>query len=219
MAMTCALLLGAACSSDKSTAKRCSTDDDCEGYTLCVYGECVNPEDLFGSDLGLFSGYEDNRRPSGSEPSSGSETGGPGSGEGIPSSGGSGGSFDGGLGGASGEGEGGSAGAESSGGSGGSGGRGGSGGSGGSSGSGGSGGFAGSAGQGGSDTNDDCGDGDIDQSIGEQCDGTNLGGENCQSLGFGPGILLCDLETCTYDTSMCLGPNDGGGYGDDAGQE
>ncbi len=38
---------------------------------------------------------------------------------------------------------------------------------------------------------------------GEQCDGIDLGGERCVTLGYGEGLLTCDPRTCTYDTSMC----------------
>jgi hypothetical protein len=45
-----------------------------------------------------------------------------------------------------------------------------------------------------------CGNGTIDP--GEDCDYTNLGGETCESLGFGGGVLACS-ESCTFDTSGC----------------
>lgn len=50
-----------------------------------------------------------------------------------------------------------------------------------------------------------CGNGAIDPN--EQCDGGNLNGFTCDSLGAGTGTLGCDPMTCTFDTSMC----DGGG--------
>jgi hypothetical protein len=73
-----------------------------------------------------------------------------------------------------------------------------------------------------------CGNGVID--TGEQCDGTNLDGETCASLGYGGGVLACLASTCTYDTSMCnnldsgygaggTGGTGGTGGGDDAGDE
>jgi hypothetical protein len=38
----------------------------------------------------------------------------------------------------------------------------------------------------------------------ESCDGMNLNGATCQSLGYnGGGTLLCNPTTCTYDTIMC----------------
>lgn len=50
-----------------------------------------------------------------------------------------------------------------------------------------------------------CGNGKIDAN--EQCDGGNLNGFTCESLGNAGGSLGCDPVTCTFDTSMC----DGGG--------
>jgi hypothetical protein len=38
---------------------------------------------------------------------------------------------------------------------------------------------------------------------GEQCDGDDLQGFDCASLGLGGGDLFCDPVTCTFDTSMC----------------
>ncbi len=52
-----------------------------------------------------------------------------------------------------------------------------------------------------------CGNGKIDPN--EQCDGANLNGFTCESLGNAGGTLKCDPVTCTFDTSMC----DGGGGG------
>lgn len=46
-----------------------------------------------------------------------------------------------------------------------------------------------------------CGNGIIDP--GEQCDGGNLGGQTCQSLGFGGGTLGC-TNTCLFDTNSCF---------------
>jgi hypothetical protein len=48
---------------------------------------------------------------------------------------------------------------------------------------------------------DGCGDGEVD--VGEQCDGADLQGFDCESLGLGAGELGCDPVTCTFDTSMC----------------
>lgn len=59
---------------------------------------------------------------------------------------------------------------------------------------------------GGGDGPASCGNGDID--AGEQCDGANLQGFDCGSLGLGGGTLACDPVMCTFDTSMCTG---GGG--------
>jgi hypothetical protein len=47
-----------------------------------------------------------------------------------------------------------------------------------------------------------CGNGAIDP--GEQCDGADLQGFDCVSLGLGGGVLACDPITCTFDTSMCM---------------
>jgi hypothetical protein len=45
-----------------------------------------------------------------------------------------------------------------------------------------------------------CGNAQIDP--GEQCDGANLDGKICQSLGFYSGVLACAPD-CTFDTSGC----------------
>lgn len=57
-----------------------------------------------------------------------------------------------------------------------------------------------------------CGNGILD--AGEQCDGGDLAGNSCGSLGLGGGALSCNAE-CTYDTSACapLGGGGGGGGG------
>lgn len=47
----------------------------------------------------------------------------------------------------------------------------------------------------------DCGNGVID--AGEQCDGADLQGFDCASLGLQGGTLACDPLMCTFDTSMC----------------
>ncbi len=46
-----------------------------------------------------------------------------------------------------------------------------------------------------------CGDGIIDE--GEDCDGDNLGEENCRTQGFDGGTLTCD-DTCSFDTTGCV---------------
>ncbi|MEM2956603.1 MAG: LamG-like jellyroll fold domain-containing protein [Candidatus Pacearchaeota archaeon] len=51
-----------------------------------------------------------------------------------------------------------------------------------------------------------CGDGIIEE--GEQCDGWNLGGQTCQSLGYAGGELSCTIDYgygggCMFDTSQC----------------
>lgn len=46
-----------------------------------------------------------------------------------------------------------------------------------------------------------CGD-DLVNLVGEQCDGADLGGETCASLGFAGGALAC--AGCTFDTAACV---------------
>jgi hypothetical protein len=55
-----------------------------------------------------------------------------------------------------------------------------------------------------------CGDGVIE--TGEQCDGSNLGGSSCSSLGFTSGSLSCS-SACTFNTSQCTSGGGGGGGG------
>jgi hypothetical protein len=78
-----------------------------------------------------------------------------------------------------------------------------------------------------------CGNGVIDRSAGEQCDGTQLDGESCASLGHAGGALACYPTSCTYDVRMCIEMDSGygaggggsggssgtGGSGDDAGND
>jgi len=61
---------------------------------------------------------------------------------------------------------------------------------------------AGGMGTGGSGgtVNVNCGDGEID--LGEQCDGSDLGGSTCQSLRLGGGTLACAAD-CTFDDTDC----------------
>ncbi|HEV8324180.1 MAG TPA: hypothetical protein VG389_21355 [Myxococcota bacterium] len=54
-----------------------------------------------------------------------------------------------------------------------------------------------------------CGDGVRDP--GESCDGKDLGGESCATLGLAGGPLGCSIGECVFDTSSCTG---GGGCGD-----
>jgi hypothetical protein len=56
-----------------------------------------------------------------------------------------------------------------------------------------------------------CGNGALDMN--EQCDGQNLNGFTCESLGNTGGTLLCDPVTCTFDTSMCSNDTSGGTSG------
>ncbi len=56
-----------------------------------------------------------------------------------------------------------------------------------------------------------CGDGKAETLLFESCDGDDLGGATCESLGFAGGQLACRAD-CTYDTTGC-GPTvetDGG---------
>jgi cysteine-rich repeat protein len=46
-----------------------------------------------------------------------------------------------------------------------------------------------------------CGDGFIN--AGEECDGDNLNGFDCLSLGFQDGVLLCS-DGCSFDASSCI---------------
>jgi len=55
-----------------------------------------------------------------------------------------------------------------------------------------------------------CGNSVIDS--GEECDGSNLGGATCVSIGFGGGSLSCNAN-CTYNTSQCISTGGGGGGG------
>ena len=49
-----------------------------------------------------------------------------------------------------------------------------------------------------------CGDGLVDAMHGEVCDGANLNGQSCTSLGSGTGELACDA-TCGWNYSGCSG--------------
>jgi len=46
-----------------------------------------------------------------------------------------------------------------------------------------------------------CGDGSVDP--GEVCDLGDLGGEDCESLGFGPGVLICQAGCNGFNTAAC----------------
>jgi hypothetical protein len=66
-------------------------------------------------------------------------------------------------------------------------------------------------------TDTECGNGVIDP--GEECDGTDLGGNDCTDVGnFTGGTLGC-TDTCTYDTSQCEVSEDCGNGVIDAGEE
>jgi hypothetical protein len=47
---------------------------------------------------------------------------------------------------------------------------------------------------------------------GEECDGTDLGGETCKSLGYSGGSLSCTVA-CDFNTSACSSGGGGGGGG------
>jgi hypothetical protein len=47
-----------------------------------------------------------------------------------------------------------------------------------------------------------CGNGIVDEDAWEYCDGTDLNGETCVSMGYAGGTLTCD-EYCWLDTSLC----------------
>ncbi len=46
----------------------------------------------------------------------------------------------------------------------------------------------------------------------EECDGTDLGGETCKSLGYAGGTLSCQTD-CTFKTTACTSGGGGGGGG------
>jgi hypothetical protein len=56
-----------------------------------------------------------------------------------------------------------------------------------------------------------CGNGKIDTTAEEECDGSNLGGKTCQSLGYTGGTLTCDPDFCNFDPSQCTGNPCGNG--------
>jgi hypothetical protein len=55
-----------------------------------------------------------------------------------------------------------------------------------------------------------CGNNVLETYLAEQCDGSDLGGASCESLGFDAGTLSCKAE-CIYDTSDCRYEEDDGG--------
>lgn len=60
-----------------------------------------------------------------------------------------------------------------------------------------------------------CGDESI--GVGEQCDGSSLGGASCVSLGYGGGSLSCS-GSCSFNTTACtIGGGGGGGGGGGSG--
>jgi MYXO-CTERM domain-containing protein len=63
-----------------------------------------------------------------------------------------------------------------------------------------------------------CGNGTIDTGEGEQCDGTNVGGQNCSDFGYMPGPLSCD-SSCQLDFSQCTPALDCGNNQIDTGED
>ncbi|MBI5535469.1 MAG: agmatine deiminase family protein [Deltaproteobacteria bacterium] len=55
-----------------------------------------------------------------------------------------------------------------------------------------------------------CGDGKLQKVLFEECDGQNLDGKTCASIGMTSGDLKCDPDTCRLDTSGCAGGQDAG---------
>jgi hypothetical protein len=49
-----------------------------------------------------------------------------------------------------------------------------------------------------------CGDSVVEGS--EDCEGLDLNGQTCQSLGYAGGTLSCDIA-CSFDTSQCIAPS------------
>jgi parallel beta-helix repeat protein len=49
-----------------------------------------------------------------------------------------------------------------------------------------------------------CGDGIIAASCGEVCDGSNLGGQSCQTKGFDSGTLACSSNCTSFNTTNCV---------------
>ncbi len=54
-----------------------------------------------------------------------------------------------------------------------------------------------------------CGDDTIQSGEGEQCEGANLGGASCVTLGYATGTLTCDGD-CHFDLSACVADADCG---------
>ncbi len=66
------------------------------------------------------------------------------------------------------------------------------------------------------DSTDPCGNGVIDTAEAEDCDGAELGGASCSSLGYAAGTLAC-TDQCTFDLDTCS--NDCGNDVADAGED
>ncbi len=50
-----------------------------------------------------------------------------------------------------------------------------------------------------------CGDGVVQTANGEQCEGSDVGGQTCAGLGFYEGTLACNPATCRFVTTNCTG--------------
>ncbi len=50
-----------------------------------------------------------------------------------------------------------------------------------------------------------CGDVTVQGASGEVCDGADLDGESCESLGFHPGTLTCAADCRSFNTQQCAG--------------
>ncbi|MCI5051335.1 MAG: hypothetical protein MRY57_03430 [Candidatus Pacebacteria bacterium] len=57
-----------------------------------------------------------------------------------------------------------------------------------------------------------CGDGVAQTGLGEQCDGTDLNGQDCSDLGFTGGTLSC-RPSCIFDVTSCTNNTGSGGSG------
>jgi agmatine deiminase len=55
-----------------------------------------------------------------------------------------------------------------------------------------------------------CGDGKIQKLLFEECDGQDLDGKTCASMGLSSGDLKCDPDTCLLDTAGCAAAVDAG---------
>jgi cysteine-rich repeat protein len=63
-----------------------------------------------------------------------------------------------------------------------------------------------------------CGD-NVLNGTGEVCDGTDLDGETCETLGWGGGTLACAGDCMSYDESACTPPVNCGDGDIDAGEQ
>ena len=49
-----------------------------------------------------------------------------------------------------------------------------------------------------------CGDDEVQSSWGEACDGTDMAGQSCETLGYAGGTLACGLNCQSFDDTLCL---------------